>query len=55
MYGGTGIARLRSLCNASYVRPTNRAFARFLLDVFFITGRKNLQIRTKIRVLRAEP
>ena len=32
VYGGTGIARLRSLCNASYVRPKNRAKARFLLD-----------------------
>ena len=48
------IVRHRSLYNASYVRPTNRAFARFVQDVFH-HRKKNLLIRTYIRVLRAEP
>ena len=48
------MSRLRSSCNASYVRPTNRAKARFVLDVFH-PRKKNLLIRTYIRVLRAEP
>ena len=54
VYGGTGIARLRSLCNASYVRPTNRAFARFVLDVFH-HKKKNLPPKPQTGFLGVSP
>ena len=47
---GTDMARFRSSCNVSYVRPTNRAFARFVLGGMFITGRTDIFKTSFIRL-----
>jgi len=48
------MSRLRSLCNALYVRPKNRAKARFLLDVFH-HRKKNLPPKPQTGFLGVSP
>ena len=48
------MSRLRSLCDASYVRPTNRASARFVLDVFH-RRKKNILLKTHMGFLGVSP
>ena len=48
------MSRLRSLCNALYVRPKNRAKARFLQDVFH-RRKKNILLKTHMGFLGQSP